>query len=228
MKILSLIALLFVASSAYSKPTSWTGKVVNKKGELVYTEVQEAKYKDGQMTELKSSYKKPDGTDIGYIKSDFTRKPFVPIYDTKDYRFKTEEGLYWKDDQLMMFHQKQGKERKDKPYNFRESLVSGQGLHKFLMANYDELLKGKVFKVDFLLPARFDAYGFRIKMIPSKNKNHVRFRAEFRSWFMRLVAPHLEVAYDKTNKNLMEFTGPSNVLDDAGNTQDVVITYTYK
>ena len=50
---------------------------------------------------------------------------------------------------------------------------------------------------------------------------------EFSSWILRLLAPTLEVDYDRATRRLLRYRGPSNLADASGNNPEVEIAYTY-
>ena len=55
----------------------------------------------------------------------------------------------------------------------------------------------------------------------------VAFGIEADSWLLRLVAPRLEVRYDRETRRLLSYQGASNLLDADRGVQNVTITYRY-
>jgi hypothetical protein len=42
---------------------------------------------------------------------------------------------------------------------------------------------------------------------------------------MRLFTPHLDITYDKVKRKIVQYFGPSNILTDSGDIQNVYIVY---
>ena len=75
-----------------------------------------------------------------------------------------------------------------------------------------------------IFPSRLDYYSFRIRPMAS-TESMLKLRLEFDSWIIRLFAPHLSIAYDKKKRKIVEYFGPSNILTDKGEIQNVYIFY---
>jgi hypothetical protein len=75
-----------------------------------------------------------------------------------------------------------------------------------------------------IFPSKLDYYSFRIRPLDT-TENILRLRLEFDSWIIRLFAPHLDITYDKKKRKIVEYFGPSNILTDKGEIQNVYIFY---
>ncbi len=75
-----------------------------------------------------------------------------------------------------------------------------------------------------IFPSKLDYYSFRIRPLESED-TILLLRLEFDSWFIRLFAPHLDITYNKSTKKIVQYYGPSNILDESGEIQNVHIFY---
>jgi hypothetical protein len=105
-------------------------------------------------------------------------------------------------------------------------LVVGPGFNDFIKANWDALLEGRTLVCDFVVPSRLQLVSFRIRHTPGgpPGGGH-RFTVSADNVLLRLLAPELNVEYDRETRRLMSYAGPSNVNDERNGQQDVVIRY---
>ncbi len=105
--------------------------------------------------------------------------------------------------------------------------MTGQGLHFFIRDRLEELARGEVKKVEFLVPLDGTNYNLRIAPIPAPTPGVLSLRMESDNWLAKLVAPPLEVEYELATKRLLSYKGVSNLLGHDRDLQNVVITYRY-
>jgi hypothetical protein len=73
-----------------------------------------------------------------------------------------------------------------------------------------------------------DAHDLRVRAVDAGGPGErVRVRVEFSSWFLRLLAPALEVDCERATRRLLRHRGPSNLADERGENRDVEITHAY-
>jgi hypothetical protein len=106
-------------------------------------------------------------------------------------------------------------------------LATGQGLDRLVRDRLPALAAGETVKVRYAIPSRGDAYEFRIREAGGDG-DRIRVRVELASFFLRLLAPDLEVEYDRASGRLLRYRGATNLAfgDGAAHPQ-VEITYAY-
>jgi hypothetical protein len=92
--------------------------------------------------------------------------------------------------------------------------------------NLGQLAKGPM-TVRFAIPSRLDTYEFRVRRVESPSQSVVRVRVDMDDWLVRLLAPDIEVDYERKTGRLLRYRGVSNLDTVDGDTQKVVIRYSY-
>ncbi|MDY6954227.1 MAG: hypothetical protein SWE60_22200, partial [Thermodesulfobacteriota bacterium] len=105
--------------------------------------------------------------------------------------------------------------------------IVGQGFHQFIVHHLEEIAQGEIFHVRLVLPSRLDQFKFRIRKRKIDGKT-LHARLEIDNWFLRLFAPHVDVAYDLETGHLLRYEGVSNLEDASGRHKKVTITYAYE
>jgi len=189
----------------------------------VYTEIHTAFYKNGKLQTSHNDYLDLSGKKIAELNSDYSKSLMMPTYVFRDLGTGSEEGLRWKGGKYLIFRQKKGEPEEVKFLDNVENIFSCQGWHYYLIANLHQLKKNPI-KMKLIFPSKLDYYSFRIYPLETK-EDMLKLRLEFDSWFIRLFAPHLDITYDKNKKKIVAYYGPSNILNDKGETQNVYIYY---
>lgn len=189
----------------------------------VYTERHTAIYKNGKLQTSMNDYFDLKGKKIAELNSDYSKSLMMPTYLFRNLRTGTKEGLLWEGGKYMIFRQEKGKSEEYKPLDNVENIFSCQGWHYYLIANLNQLNKSPI-KMKLIFPSKLDYYSFRIRPLETA-ENILKLRLEFDSWFIRLFAPHLDITYDKNQKKIVEYYGPSNILNDKGEIQNIYIYY---
>lgn len=189
----------------------------------VYSEIHTAFYKNGTLQITHNDYIDLDGNKIAELNSDYSRSLMMPTYVFRDFRTGSEEGLRWENGNYLIFRKQKGKPEEVQKLDRIENIFSCQGWHYYLIANLDELKK-KALKMKLIFPSRLDYYSFRIRPLDS-TQSILKLRLEFDSWIIRLFMPHLDITYDKKKRKIVQYFGPSNILDDTGEIQNVYIFY---
>ena len=209
------------------------GKAYDDDGKLRYTEKHTTKFKNGRIHSLSTKYVKEGGDVFGTLTSDFANYVELPDYQFVDTRFDRQDGSSFNsEDKSFTIYGKANKsadKKKKKVFIKDKRLISGQGLHAYIVSNMDDLMKlEKPFEFYFLIPMIQDFFSFRMKPYKKwEDKKQVQFRIEIDNWFLRLFAPHVDVTYNYETKRLLEYKGISNLLDDDEDTYDVTIKYSY-
>lgn len=189
----------------------------------VYTEKHTPFYKNGKLQTSTNDYFDLKGKKIAELNSDYTRNLMMPTYLFRDLRTGTKEGLRWDGVKYLIFRQKKEKSEEYKLLDSVENIFSCQGWHYYLIANLDQLKTSSI-KMKLIFPSKLDYYSFRVRPLET-TKDILKLRLEFDSWFIRLFAPHLDITYDKNKRKIIAYYGPSNILNDKGEIQNVYIYY---
>ena len=224
---LALATLLSAPVFAETQVESFKGTAVNKKGEIVYLEEQEATYENGQVRKAVSKYFSPDGKPIAELLSDFRFGPGLPDTTYRDLRTGAEDGAKITETSIELFRKKNGTAAVEtKSVKRSGDQVVGQGFHHLLRTNLDSFHSDALMKVTLMLPIRLTDFNFRIRK-SSLQGDVVSLKFESDSWLLRLLAPSVELSYDIKAKRILGYKGRSNVDDPTGHAQDVTITYAY-
>jgi hypothetical protein len=189
----------------------------------VYTEIHTAFYKNGKLHTSNNDYFDLSGNKIAELNSDYSKSLMMPTYIFRDLRTGAEEGLRWEDGKYWIFRQTKGKPEEVKLLDSVENTFSCQGWHYYLLANLDRLQKNPI-KMKLIFPSKLDYYSFRIRLLDT-TENVLKLRLEFDSWIIRLFTPYLDITYDKKNRKIVQYFGPSNISNDKGEIQNVYIFY---
>lgn len=209
--------------SFYSEVHTANAFLDKDKEKPIYTEKHTAVYRSGKIETSTNEYFNLNREKIAELNSDYSKSLIMPTYIFRDFRTGFVEGLRWVDGRYFIFRQEKGKPEEQNLLDNRENVFSCQGWHYYLIANLEHLQK-KPLQMKLIFPSKLDYYSFQIKLLDTES-NLMRFRLEFDNWFMRLFAPYLDLTYDKTAKKILQYYGPSNILDDRGEIQNVYIFY---
>ncbi len=159
----------------------------------------------------------------------------TPTIEQIDYRNATK--IFTRDTRsgVEIGYQRQGEPLRLNQIQRSDRLVIDAGFDAYVREHWEALQAGRTVRGEFLVPARLDTVNIGIRKIdradcePSLGDAlclSVRPAGLLRllTWF---VDP-LTLAYDADTKRLVQYKGISNLLDNDGNTQDVVITYQYQ
>ncbi len=201
------------------------------RGEIAYTENHRMIYENGRPQRNETRYRDAKGQEIAVLNSNFAGNPYVPNYAFEDRRFGRQDGTFVDGAWIKIY----GRAAENAPVQqdmvrLEKDMVTGQGLHVYLRDHLDELDKGgAVQQVRFLVPLEGRDFAFRIRRLdtPGDDPDTVAFNIEADSWLLRLVAPTLEVRYDRATRRLLSYRGASNLLNADQGPQSVTITYRY-
>lgn len=224
----TLLFSLLVTTSLFSRAETLEGVAKNQKGEIVYLEKHTIEKDEAGLNKfIKVEYSKPDGSKFATMTSDFSSSKTVPDTIFEDTRFKSKSLIRVQNGSVEFEEIKDGKSISKKTIPFNESMVASQGFDNFIRMNLSKLESRPVeFKFGVLESKDFFSLtGYRK---PASSSQDLEFGIKASSWFVRLFADELRVVYDSEKKQLKSFAGRSNILDDAGKSQDVEIRYKWK
>jgi hypothetical protein len=195
-------------------------------GAVVYTETHEVQYRGDRPQRSVTRYFDPAGKKIGKIVSDYSKNPYAPDYQFKDAKGGTLEAAELVAGGVRLRYLNESKVL-PRSGPGQPQVVLGQGLHQLTRARMDSLADGKDLVVQFAIPSRLDSYTFRIERLDSSDANTVRLQIGIDNWVLSLLAPTLEVDYDRKTRRLMSYRGVSNLSGPNGETMKVTIRYQY-
>ena len=221
----NLVLLLLVALQVSSWGAALRGTALNPEGKPVYFEKHEIKTDESGMTRfIRVEYSKPDGSVFASMTSDFTKNNTVPDTVFEDKRFNLKALIQVQDQKVQFEEFKNGLSVSKKSFDLKESMVASQGFDNFIRQNSQVLSSGPI-DFSFGVLEKKEFYTLTAYKKPSEKSDEIRFGIRASSWLIRLFANELSVTYDAKNLKLKTFEGQSNLLDDSGKSQKVLINY---
>jgi hypothetical protein len=227
------VLAVVVPNTIFAARTEIYKGVAKSNGKIVYTEKHTVSFDDKDRVQTAvTEYFSPDEKLIADLKSNFSKSLTAPEHSFVDHRTQDAHGIRGEGEKVVMYSIHKGGKEKTKvvpaPAPGQDRLLFGcQGMHYYLRENMEMVNEKRQLPLLFLIPGQLDTYDFKLKYI-KETANLVDYDVEIDgSFLLRLVAPKLEITYDKEKKQLIRFKGPSNLLDDKGKTQKVEITYEY-
>ncbi len=233
LKILTLAAFLFTQHlSLANKTEKYKGIAYNDKNEIVYIENHTVQFsKEGKALSSSTKYVNPKGKVIGTLESDFTNSLSAPAYKYMDLRHKKGHGIKYEKGKLVLIQYNKDGTQKSKVLNEKftpDSLIVGcQGLHYYLIANFEKIKKIKNKPVKFLTPGNLSYFNFKLSHLGLNKKNQIELEAKISNLILRIFAPTLNMLYNSKTKRLVSYDGLSNITDDNDKNQSVKIVYQY-
>jgi hypothetical protein len=229
MKVFFLV-LIFFHHFANGDTQLYKG-VAKLKGKLVYSESHTINLENGKIKSSETVYTDPEGNILARLTNDYSKSISLPEHLMQDIRHKNKHGLRYLQNTPVMFNQDDKEEeesKKIKPSDYKgQLLVGGQGLHYYLITNFEDVLKKETLKLKFVIPGRLDVYDFYLKVV-SKSPEKVVFEVEIDNWFLKLFAPKLKMIYDPMKKRLLSYSGLSNIRTQEKEMMNVDIEYLYE
>ena len=219
-----------IATEDYDRVEYIQGDAFKKSnGKLAYREKHSIFYKDEKPVRVKTEYISPTGENYGEFESDYTQHPYIPNYKFLDERFGRLEGLTWVGPKEVEVFGRKKKSSKLKKKNIKignKTVFAAQGFNFFFIDNIMKLQRlDEPLEVKFIIPMEGKKYSFRIRKRGESKRGLVKFRIEIDNWFLRLFAPHIDLKYDTMQNRLVEYKGPSNLLNKKKQVQSVIILY---
>ena len=226
---LPVLALLAAASplgASAEVVDRFTGVARGTDGAVLYREEHEVRRDGDRLVAARTVYRDAADRTIAILRTDFASDPHAPSYLFEDLRGGAIEAVRRAGAELELRAGDRAR-RIPPPTDPARVLVAGQGLDRLVRARLAELARGTRLEVAYAIPARLDTYDMRVRALGVSAGPTVRLRAEFSSWVLRLLAPHLDVDYDRDTRRLLRYRGPSNLSFDGGENPVVEITYAY-
>jgi len=197
--------------------------------QLLYTENHYEKYSDGVLQNTKVIYKDLSENIFASKTADFSDNQFMPEFELENTRTGHEEKTrFIKNKYEVIFSGTKSKTRGKSQINYKDGAISDAGFDNFIIEHWDQIIAGKEFKRDFLVPSMQEFLSFRIYQDAILNKEGQSLRLiniEPNSFFVRVIAGKIKLYYDIDEPILRVFEGVSNMRDSKGDNYDVFIKY---
>lgn len=227
---LCLLFSLVNLPNAQAKTIRYFGEA-RKNDQVVYSESHEVTYdKKNKLLKSKTIYKSPDGTILSELESDFSESHSLPVHTLKDFTSKKTYGIRYENNEGIMFSQNPEETEKTKPIPLQsddELFVAAEGLHYYILENFDLVLSEQKIPIRFILPSVFDYFRFNLQVEKETPDEIIEFSVKIKSFWLKLFAPKMILRYNKAQKKLLYYKGLSNIRDKNGDRQVVEITYSY-
>lgn len=227
---LALISLLSIPAYCLA-PLTYTGEA-RKNDAIVYTEKHTVTFsEDGRVVSSETLYHSPKNELIAVLKADYSKNLSTPDYTFQDFRHQSNHGLRNSESKVILFSQDKGKSEKikelDKEKAQNRVLFGCQGLNYYVLEYAAALQESKKIPIQFLIPGNLDSYNFEMAVQKVNADGILEIEIDIDNFFLRLFTPTLKVKYDLQKKRIIGYSGLSNLSDEKGGLQNVVITYRY-
>lgn len=222
--------LILIQQLSYAETLSYRGEA-KVKGKIVYKEMHIVTYENGILKFSDTIYSDPQGATLARLSNDYSKSISLPEHLMQDVLHKNKHGLRYLKESPIMFNQDENSKEESKKIDLSDYkgklVVGGQGLHYYLVKNFEEILKKKTLKLKFVIPGRLDAYDFYLKIV-GQSENKIFIEVEIDNWFLKLFAPKLKMTYDLGKKRLLNYSGLSNIRNPDKEIMNVDIEYFYE
>jgi hypothetical protein len=206
---------------------SFTGRAVTDAGTFWYTESHTVRTTNGR-TDIETKYVAADGRPIAELSAEITGERYLPktrLIDHRDNYVYTVEPI--RDRQTVVLTQQLGNGREErKTLARRDDLMTFQGVLLYIIDQRAALQRGQALFVQSIVPSRMTSYGLRIYKRALQG-NLLTVRLEMSSAAFRFFSTPSDVTIDVASGRLLEFAGPSNLLDEKDRPVRVHIVYEY-
>ncbi len=202
-------------------------------GELLY---QEKHYRSDASALLSDrvEYVAPTGEVLVEKSLNGARSFITPEVEQNDLRSGTRFSVSDNGNSLDVRYQRGGQNSESKRIEKEERLVVDAGFDPYVRAHWEALSAGETIRAEFFVPARLDTVKISIRKtddeqcaaITSSTLCLVVRPAGILRLVGWLVEP-LYLAYEQGSQRLMMYRGISNLLDENGDSQNVLIRYQY-
>lgn len=202
-------------------------------GELLYRELHYRSDASALLSE-RVEYVSPAGELLVQKTLDSSVSPITPNVEQNDLRSGTRFSVSDVGAALDSRYQRSGESMATKLLDKNERLVVDAGFDPYVRANWETLSAGEAIRAEFFVPARLETINISIRKTDAEQCAAVTSAAlclvvrpagmlRLVGWF---VDP-LYLAYAQDSQRLLMYRGISNLLNEDGESQDVLIRYQY-
>jgi hypothetical protein len=219
------------SSDILRKTVSYTSIAKNQKKQVQYKEKHTAEFDGVKPLTAKTEYSDNNDKIIGVMESNFTKNITTPEYEFKDVRTGESHGITLDENNYILWRKTKDGAKEEKKFNRKDmdkdALVVGcQGLHYYLIGNLETIQKQKTMPIKYFMPGRLDYYRFNLK-VEKEDEEFIYLKLSINNFVLKMFTDSLNMKYSKLSKNLVYYSGLSNITDDKGELQNVYIEYTY-
>lgn len=240
MRIWTVILLHFLAGSrAYSISDSlshaYPGKAFDtERNQPAYTEERQEHFSAGKLTATETKFTSPQGKLFADLTLDFSRFPFKPDYNFKDFRNGYLEGATVSATSILAYFQDSSlAPRKEKTLVVPEPCVINGGVGEFVKANWANILAGKKIPFNLVVPARLDYYKFVAYVdmkfaVPQKGTRNLICKPiviEPKNSLLAMLLPTIVMYYEPKTLQMIRYQGIVNIADAKGRSLRVKVDY---
>ena len=237
MKTIAATLLLIMAVEVGGEPASATEHSFHasafdlESGALVYVEEHREIYRAGRPYRSEVVYR-AEGDTIATKAVRFGERPSSPDFSLVDRRDGYMEGAQTRGDSLVMSRRwRDGERHEVRVLDAAGAAVVDGGFDHAVRRAWPELMGGDHVTFDFAVPNKLRSYRFRIRKTGEgrhESRPAVLLRIEPANFFVRLIAPHIDLTYDRESRRLLKYVGISNLANsDTGKRYRVRIEFTY-
>lgn len=229
--ILVAVAMAVQGPSDRNDSTSYDGTAVDlKTRRQVYTERHEEQVINGVRVGLRSTYLGVDGTVWATRRVDFSKNPLMPDFEFEDRRTGYRIGAESHGADSVRFFEREDASAPlvEKVIRIPGTAVVDAGFNNFVQANWETIASGRKMYFNFGAPFAMDYYGFRVYKDGERTEGNRRFmivKLDIDNFVIRLFLDPIVLTYDMQARRLVTYEGISNILDDAGESYVVRISY---
>lgn len=196
-----------------------------KTGTLLYREIH---FVDDDASRLRRLvlYECPDGRPFARKAIRRSGDPQAPDFEMVDARWNYREGVRTRDGVREAFVQRsEALPENTQTLEMPSDAVIDAGFDEFVRKHWDDLAAGRTLDFPFLVPSRRRFFDFKVAALSSE-PTLLRIRLSLGAWYSFLL-PHIDVAYERRTRRLIEYDGMSNIRDGALKNYNVHTRFSY-
>ena len=202
-------------------------------GELLYREIHYRSDASASLSE-RVEYVNPSGELLVEKNLSGARSSITPEVEQNDLRNGTRFSIRDSGDSMDALYRRGGQGFESSRIDKEERLVVDAGFDPYVRAHWQALRNGETIRAEFFVPARLDTVKISIRETDAEQcaaiDSSVLCLVVRPAGILRLVGWLVEplyLAYEQGSQRLLMYRGISNLLDEYGESQNVVIRYQY-
>ena len=209
---------LLAPVAVHAESLQFTGTAHDLKDDRVlFVEHYEVQVENGRWVSGTTKYVSPTGQPIAERKFDFSADRYLPVFTLDQSTPEYHEGITRIDkSKVDLFMIRDGKRQSGSLDRVKE-MVADSGAQAYVVDHLDELQSGAMLHFTLAVPGRVDSFALRASKVGDaqvEGRSGMKVRIELDS-LLRLMLPPLELTIDPRSKQLLEYSGISNLKDPA-------------
>lgn len=212
------LVLLLAAPAGMAEELQFCGYAYGQEdGRYRYTEVHRQQVDNGRWVGGSIDYIAADGSRIGRKTLDFASNPTIPQYRLELFDGRYVEGIEAVNGKEVVVLRKLlgDAEPQRKTIAYDAPAGADSGFHAVIRQRLPDLLQGQTARFSFIVAGALDQFRFRVRRageLTFAGRKAVRLVGEPDTLLRWLVDP-LQLVYDPVNGQLLEYRGPTNLVD---------------